>query len=72
MPTNENIPIIAKSRFVLNEATVTVVDASTRIMPNPHNIDVADDAPTFEVTGVNVEGLTLLGDLAVSNPKWAH
>ena len=38
-------------------------DASARIIPIPHRIDVADDAATFEATGVAVEGLVLLGEL---------
>ena len=62
-PTNKNVPIGAENRFTMNEATVTAVDASAWIVLTPHRIDVADNAPTFEVTGVTVEGLTLLGDL---------
>ena len=60
-----NIPMTAATRFSLNEDTVREVDASGRIIPTPFYVVPNNSAKSFDITGISVENMDLLGDIEV-------
>ena len=63
--TDNNIPMTASNRYAANTKTEEV-DASTRIIPSPYKTVVADDAQTFEISGVSLDNAQMLGNLKVA------
>ena len=63
--TDANKHITTVDRFSLNEKLVDEVDASERIIPRPHEVVVEKDAATFQVNGVLITNIVLLGDLQI-------
>jgi len=55
----------AANRFSLNRDTVQEVDASGRIIPSPYYVVPNNNAKSFDITGISVENMYLLGDLQV-------
>ena len=70
---DNNVPIVAESRFALNDEQVDQVarklveevDASTRIIPTPLQVEVANGAQPFDISGILITGKGLLGNLKV-------
>ena len=63
--TDANVPMTAANRFSLNKEMVEEVDASDRIIPTPYFTVISDDAITFDVGGIYLENLELLGNLRI-------
>ena len=60
-PTDTNIPMTAENRFELNKEKVEEVDARHRIIPSPYRTFIADDSAPFDITGLSIENIDLLG-----------
>jgi len=59
---DSNVPITTKNRYLLNEKTVQQVNSSNRIIPTPFQTIVADDAVSFNIYSVLIEGIDFLGE----------
>ena len=59
--TDNNIPMTASSRFSLNLKTVDTVDFSTRIIPAPYKTMIDENANTFNIDGITLSGIEILG-----------
>ena len=64
-PNDNNIPMIAANRFDLNRETAPEVDLSSRIIPTPYLMNVADEAEIFDISGIYLENWELLDKFGI-------